>query len=526
MEPEAVAGGIGQVARAVTAPGSDVTPPPYDQHMMIGNGHDDGSRAPAMTDPLELVDVMWEMPDEQIDWSDWQPPFDLYAPDARDPIDRVVADLGLVDRAMARVLRQMAEAGPRDGLSVRRQVGLLAGATGLDVGFLDRAVQVLSAMPLTQRAFDDAALSWSQVRGIVMEARRLSVAQRQVLDAALADTVAKGRLRGEPDRVVETAGDLAAKLDVTHAERAEAAEERQQRLVLQPDFDGWGTIHGTLCPEVYAVTQSALDLVADDPVAADAPPPTDDDGTPLPKAARPNTSRGAQLAEALGRMATMILGGTDREGRWQRARPRATIIASLADLLPDDDADADPTGSLTARLLLRRGNGRRRITRALTRTLSDDADLVALFTDDNGMPAAMGDSHHPITLAMRRAVTARDQGCRAPGCRTPASHCDVHHVIPRHRGGATEVSNLALLCRPCHVRLDRHRWHMWLDPDDATLRVHIGRHTYLTRPRLHGPPLPCHPRPDPPPGAPAGTATGRPTAHARRPSGSDSPVPF
>lgn len=45
---------------------------------------------------------------------------------AVDPVERLVGDLRLVDLAMARVLRDLAEAGPRDGLSVRRRVALLA----------------------------------------------------------------------------------------------------------------------------------------------------------------------------------------------------------------------------------------------------------------------------------------------------------------------------------------------------------------------------------------------------------------
>ncbi|MGI9017911.1 MAG: hypothetical protein ACR2HR_12540, partial [Euzebya sp.] len=130
---------------------------------------------------------------------------------ATDPLDVAVAALREADRAMATVLRAVAAAGPRDGLSVRRHLALQASATGVDVGFVDRAVQTLSAMPRVWAAFDTGRLSWSQLRGIVLEARRLSVAQRQVLDQALAGLLESGL--GEPDRIVDTTADLAARLD-------------------------------------------------------------------------------------------------------------------------------------------------------------------------------------------------------------------------------------------------------------------------------------------------------------------------
>ncbi|MGI9018166.1 MAG: DUF222 domain-containing protein [Euzebya sp.] len=195
-------------------------------------------------------------------------PLDLTV--ATDPLDRAVAALRDADRAMATVLRAVAEAGPRDGLSVRRHLALQADATGMDVGFLDRAVQTLSAMPHVWAAFDANRLSWSQLRGIVMEARSLSVAQRHVLDQALTGVLESGL--GEPDRIVDITTDLAARLDRDGLENNEDVQERSQRLVLQPDFDGWTEIHGTLAPEVGATLGEALDAAADPPVSPSVTP--------------------------------------------------------------------------------------------------------------------------------------------------------------------------------------------------------------------------------------------------------------
>ncbi|MGI9018421.1 MAG: DUF222 domain-containing protein, partial [Euzebya sp.] len=413
-------------------------------------------------------DTDWGGPDFGWEPTDADVPFDPYdLPMTTDPLDRAVAALRDADRAMATVLRAVAEAGPRDGLSVRRHLALQADATGVDVGFLDRAVQTLSAMPRIWAAFDDGRLSWSQLRGIVMEARRLTVAQRQVLDEALAGVLESGL--GEPDRIVDTTADLAARLDREGMEKNEDAQERAQRLVLQPDFDGWTEIHGTLAPEVGATLGEALDAAADPPTSPDDPRPVDADGKVIPKSVRPVLSRAQQWAEALGRIAAAYLGGTSTQtggdgegggGLVRRARPRVILIARITDLLNTEDAETAGVGSVMSRLLLRRGSGRQRISRALVRSIADDAELISLFTDDADMPVAIGDAYSPITPALRRAVTARDQGCRAPGCSAPAAHCDVHHVIPREQGGPTDITNTALICRPDHTPLTRGRWRM------------------------------------------------------------------
>jgi hypothetical protein len=51
---------------------------------------------------------------------------------------------------------------------------------------------------------------------------------------------------------------------------------------------------------------------------------------------------------------------------------------------------------------------------------------------------------------MRRALEARDKTCRFPGCANLA-RLDSHHIAHWTRdGGATELSNLLLLCKRHH----------------------------------------------------------------------------
>ena len=55
-----------------------------------------------------------------------------------------------------------------------------------------------------------------------------------------------------------------------------------------------------------------------------------------------------------------------------------------------------------------------------------------------------------IPPRLRREVLARDRHrCRAPGCgRT--RFLEVHHIVPRQRGGSNRPENLVTLCGACH----------------------------------------------------------------------------
>ena len=68
-----------------------------------------------------------------------------------------------------------------------------------------------------------------------------------------------------------------------------------------------------------------------------------------------------------------------------------------------------------------------------------------------------------IAPAVRRAVLVRDgYRCRAPGC-TGTRFLEVHHRVPRARGGTNRPDNLVTLCAACH-RL-RHELHATETPD-------------------------------------------------------------
>jgi hypothetical protein len=100
------------------------------------------------------------------------------------------------------------------------------------------------------------------------------------------------------------------------------------------------------------------------------------------------------------------------------------------------------------------------------RRLACDASLVELIQDD-GKPLALGRKRRTVSPPLRRALQARDRGCRFPGCQR-TRFVDAHHVRHWSSGGETNLDNLVLLCR-CHHRLvHEHGYTLSVDEHGGT----------------------------------------------------------
>ena len=80
--------------------------------------------------------------------------------------------------------------------------------------------------------------------------------------------------------------------------------------------------------------------------------------------------------------------------------------------------------------------------------LTCDAAVVVMQEDAAGAALDVGRKTRTVPPAIRRALEARDTGCRFPGC--TARRCDAHHVVHWADGGPTSLDNLVLLCRRHH----------------------------------------------------------------------------
>jgi 5-methylcytosine-specific restriction protein A len=123
------------------------------------------------------------------------------------------------------------------------------------------------------------------------------------------------------------------------------------------------------------------------------------------------------------------------------------------------------------------------VTPETLRMLCCDAAVIPIVLNGKGQPLDVGRATRTIPDGLRRAVAARDRGCAHPGCGRPASWCEVHHLIPWEHGGATKLSNLAMLCKVHHRQIHSTEWVVrirdglpefipppWIDPEERPRR--------------------------------------------------------
>jgi len=84
-----------------------------------------------------------------------------------------------------------------------------------------------------------------------------------------------------------------------------------------------------------------------------------------------------------------------------------------------------------------------------SRRIGCDCSRTIIHEDEKGEPLSIGRRSRSIPPAIRRALQARDGGCRFPGC-THTKFVDGHHIRHWADGGETSLDNLVLLCRHHH----------------------------------------------------------------------------
>jgi hypothetical protein len=103
------------------------------------------------------------------------------------------------------------------------------------------------------------------------------------------------------------------------------------------------------------------------------------------------------------------------------------------------------------------------------RRLACDASLVRLLERD-GQPLRIGRKTRAVPPALRRALNARDRGCRFPGCGS-RRFLDAHHIEHWVDGGATDLDNLLQLCGHHHRLLHEGGYRITRGPG-GRLRFH------------------------------------------------------
>ena len=86
------------------------------------------------------------------------------------------------------------------------------------------------------------------------------------------------------------------------------------------------------------------------------------------------------------------------------------------------------------------------------RRIACDAGVSRVIMQGKSEVLDVGRATREPTVAMAKAVIARDQHCTEPDCHAPPWACEIHHHEHWGRGGHTKITNLRLVCWYHHKR--------------------------------------------------------------------------
>ena len=98
------------------------------------------------------------------------------------------------------------------------------------------------------------------------------------------------------------------------------------------------------------------------------------------------------------------------------------------------------------------------VTPATIRKIACDADIIPVLLGSEGRILDIGRTTRIFPPHIRKALTARDQGCAFPNCTIPAPWCEAHHITYWSHGGPTSTDNGTLLCSHHHHLIHKEQW--------------------------------------------------------------------
>jgi hypothetical protein len=347
----------------------------------------------------------------------------------------LVTQAAHVDAGLCRLLELVAECGRRldwasDGATFATWLAWRCSLLPRQAREQELVAARLAELPLIHAAFARGELSYGKVT--VLAGVAAPESERELLE--LAEVMTASQLQRA----------VAAFRRVTTA----AAGEQQAREFVSWfwEEDGSLALRARLAADEGALVLHALEtarkaLRERRRAEADRSPPADRspraDQSPSPDAADPD-ARPPECrvtnAEALAAMADLALANADAD-RSGADRYQLVVHVDVQTLASDGDGRCDAADGVP-------------LAAETARRFACDASIVEVV-EREGEPLALGRKRRTVSPALRRALKARDRGCRFPGCES-TRFVEAHHIEHWAVGGATDLTNLILLCRRHH----------------------------------------------------------------------------
>jgi len=307
---------------------------------------------------------------------------------------------------------------------------------GIDLGAAREKVRVahaLEKLPRIAAAMAHGKLSYSKVRALTRVACEKT--EEYFLSIALHGTASHVEKLVRCYRRAQESEELSR----------EAQQQAARKVSYFYDEDGSLILKARLPAEIGTLVIKALDVAVTDPAVSDVSAETATKQTAagmVVTISEETPSWGARRADALGRIAESFL--QHGAGALSGGDRQQIVIHVDAETLREGCAgrcELEDGPSLPAETV---------------RRLACDASIVSVLEDAEGEPLNVGRKTRSIPPALRRALNARDRGCRFPGC-SNTRHVDAHHVRHWSNGGETKLSNLVQLCRFHHRQVHEGR---------------------------------------------------------------------
>ncbi|MBK5097473.1 MAG: DUF222 domain-containing protein [Gemmatimonadetes bacterium] len=342
----------------------------------------------------------------------------------------------------------------------------LAFRTGIDLGAARekvRAARALTELPGTSAAMRRGELSFSMVRALTRVATPENEADLLELacgcTAAQLERIVRGfRLGSRQDEAVR-----------------EQARHDSREFSVFPDEEGVYVVRGRLTPEIGALLMRAVEAAGDALYRERGFAVMTENGS-----AEPSRQASAQRrADAIGLVAERALaagfGGSEvgtegtlsqtddaldpeqdlKNGSAEPSRriPVSGTRAERYQVLLHVDAETLSEEGGLGRSEFEDGT---RVSAETSRRIACDASVVPIRHGNGANDLDVGRKTRTISPAQRRALEARDRGCRFPGC--GLRFTDAHHVKHWADGGETALGNLVLLCSYHHRLVHEENW--------------------------------------------------------------------
>ena len=293
-----------------------------------------------------------------------------------------------------------------------------AGDTHRSAAGLVRVARALEDMPHTAAAFRDGDIDTVRVRRLV-DARDTAPEPFREAEESLVEHA----VRQDARTFTLTVGLWREKEASAAMRRDERRRFEQRRLTVSETFEGMIHLDADLDPISGETVITAIRSLAG---------PANRDGGD----GRTATQR---RVDALAEICRRHLDSGDAPITGGR-KPHLSVIVDL-DALTGAPAVRSEIGE------------RRSLGPAAREMLSCDATVCGVLMEGPDEVLRMGRDSRTATPAQLRALAIRDGGCVIPGCGRPPDWCDAHHDIPWTQGGATDVDDMSLVCRPHHFMI-------------------------------------------------------------------------